>query len=616
MNATWSRLSVAQKPRAAPASIGIAPPPRALAIWRARPDLQAVFDLELPQGRQTLARWYFLEAYREMGLSPDPNYDESTEANRAAGDLPRFFDIPITWLMRELWVRKNARRRASGRQRYLQWLLGPITRLFRRRHSLKTRGGQSRFLSWYFTHGLADAHLLSLVTTEQAQFLKGPDPNYAGVPRILVWIWKQDSAVANCFTSPCDAAFHSWAAQEGARIWPILANPVVGIACGRQALASSTLRFPFGVNLIGHARGRSGISEDVRMAARALHSEGIPYVVHDLGTAENLPAEDDSLTHLIRDDLPYAINLFCVTAMDTVAAVVSRARDFRDGRYTIGFWQWELPEWPTLWAHAYDFVDEVWASSLFTFDAHRSSVTKPLRHMPMVISIDDSAGWTRSDLGIAEDVFVFSFVFDGLSSFSRKNPQACLAAFLTAFPLGSEPVALILKGLRVEGHSGWHALRLAAQVDPRIGLIDSSLSRGALLDLHRMTDCFVSLHRAEGFGRNIAECMSLGKPVIVTGYSGNMDFTVPSGAALVPARLRRLAVGEYPFGEGQQWFDPDVEEAANLMRRMVNDSRWRGALAANGKAKVDRAYEANVVGSVYRQALQDIWNSKSKVGTG
>ena len=604
-----ARLPEAQQPPVAGQSNGMDAPPRALAIWRARPDLKAAFDLDQPKGRQSLAQWYFLEAYREMGLSPDPQYDEAVEANRPCGDLPRFFDIPITWLMRELWARKHARRGPKGGQPYLRRFLNSVARISRRRASLKTRRGQARLLAWYFTEGLADARLLSFLTADQAQFLRSGDPNYGEVPRILTWIWENDRTLADRFSSPADGEFLSWVANEGSEIWPILAHPAVAIARRRARPAAPSLELPFGVNLIGHARGRSGISEDVRMAARALHSAGVPYIVHDLGTARNLPIEDDSVAHVISNDLPYAINLFCVTAMDTVAAIASAESKFRNGRYSIGFWPWELPEWPPLWAHAYDFVDELWASSRFTFDAHRGSTSKPLRHMPMAITTDESAGLIRPSLGIPEDAFLFSFAFDGLSSFSRKNPEACLAAFRCAFPLGDEPVALMVKGLRVEELPEWQDLRLAAEADARIILMVESLPRGALLDLHRMTDCFVSLHRAEGFGRNIAECMSLGKPVIVTEYSGNMDFTVPNAAALVPAGFRDLVVGEYPFGERQYWADPDVEAAAKLMRRMVVDAAWRRRLAATGKKRVDSLYSVNVVGVAYSKALDEIWNS-------
>ena len=37
-------------------------------------------------------------------------------------------------------------------------------------------------------------------------------------------------------------------------------------------------------------------------------------------------------------------------------------------------------------------------------------------------------------------------------------------------------------------------------------------------------DCYVSLHRSEGFGLTMAEAMACGKPVIATGYSGNLEF--------------------------------------------------------------------------------------------
>jgi hypothetical protein len=86
----------------------------------------------------------------------------------------------------------------------------------------------------------------------------------------------------------------------------------------------------------------------------------------------------------------------------------------------------------------------------------------------------------------------------------------------------------------------------------------NSLPRVRLLDLYRACDCFVSLHRAEGFRRSIAECMALGAwrlalggPVIVTAHSGNMDFTRSNTTALVPVSLRKVLPGEYLFSAGQ-----------------------------------------------------------------
>src|SRR5207245_6112526 len=57
--------------------------------------------------------------------------------------------------------------------------------------------------------------------------------------------------------------------------------------------------------------------------------------------------------------------------------------------------------------------------------------------------------------------------------------------------------------------------------DARIIVTDEVLSRGQIGALYHLCDCYVSLHRSEGFGLTPAEAMAMGKPVIATGYGGN-----------------------------------------------------------------------------------------------
>ncbi len=54
--------------------------------------------------------------------------------------------------------------------------------------------------------------------------------------------------------------------------------------------------------------------------------------------------------------------------------------------------------------------------------------------------------------------------------------------------------------------------------------MDITMKHFELIRLVNSIDCFVSLHKAEGWGLGIAEALSLGKKVIVTSYSGNLDF--------------------------------------------------------------------------------------------
>jgi len=123
----------------------------------------------------------------------------------------------------------------------------------------------------------------------------------------------------------------------------------------------------------------------------------------------------------------------------------------------------------------------------------------------------------------------------------------------------------------------------SAADDPRIEIRDGFLSRTEMFGLQNNIDCYVSLHRAEGFGLGMAECMYLGKPVIATGYSGNLDFMDSDNSLLVDYRMIPLRDGDYMCWQGQHWADPDVAHAARLMRQVFDDrelARRVGAAAA------------------------------------
>jgi len=258
-------------------------------------------------------------------------------------------------------------------------------------------------------------------------------------------------------------------------------------------------------------------------------------------------------------------------------------------------------------------MDELWASSSFTAAAYRRSTQVPVQQVPMAVDVDSTERLGRPAFGLPQDRFLFGFSFDGHSSFSRKNPEATVKAFRLAFPEGNEPVSLVLKGLRVIDHQAWRRLESIAAQDPRIVLLSRSMPRGVLLDLYRAIDCFVSLHRSEGFGRNIAECMLLGKPVIVTNYSGNVDFTHGATAALVNTNLQRIGDGEYPFGAGQSWADPNIAQAAQHGRQMFLHKEWRDRIARAGQQFIRTHYSPVAVGEKFCLELRRI---KERISNG
>ena len=567
--------------RALPSGIRI--PSRALLIWRERPDLQAAFDLATATGREQLVWWYVYHGFREFRL----RFDEADDAGLLTlnGRMPGVAQhdaLPITRLM---W--------GMARQAGLS------------RAALRTPSGQRDMLDWFFAHGLMAANLGSFLPNADARILLSPTPDSPETPYLFSCLWRSSPDLARQFAGPTDPAFATWCKSEGAQTFPILRHPLIALA--PPLIRRPAHEKPFGVNLFGHARSRSGVSEDVRMAAQVLKEAGIRYTIHDVPAGPSLP-DEEAVASDVSEGLPYAINLFAMTAPSTLAAVQALGGPAAIAHHhNIGFWPWELPELPELWHQAYTLMDEIWASSRFTYDAFCRSAPIPVRHMPFAVAAEESSGQCRRDFNLPDDPFLFGFAYDGLSGFARKAPLLTIAAFRQAFAPDDRSVGLVIKGLRAENDPSWQQVLAAIEGDPRIHLVTRSLDRGSLLDLWRSIDCFVSLHRSEGFGRNIAECMTLGKPVVVTGHSGNMDFTVPGAAALVPFVLRDVEEGEYPFGTGQQWAEPDVAEAARLMQRIVKDLTWRSGLALSGQQAIAQGYAPSAISRAWNPALSEIY---------
>ena len=120
----------------------------------------------------------------------------------------------------------------------------------------------------------------------------------------------------------------------------------------------------------------------------------------------------------------------------------------------------------------------------------------------------------------------------------------------------------------------------------------------------------MSLHRAEGFGRGIAEAIQLGLHVITTAYSGNMDFCQNKAPQidLVNYQLIPVKQGEYPYYENQVWAEVDISHAAQLMQNFVKNTPAIKDLYP----KQYPHFSAKVVGDRYNQRLNFIKNNLLK----
>jgi hypothetical protein len=358
----------------------------------------------------------------------------------------------------------------------------------------------------------------------------------------------------------------------------------------------------FGVNLIGFARGELGIGEDIRQVALALEAAGIPVCILDFAPGKNISQSDDTAERLMSDEPLYGINIFCLTGVETTRYVCERGLSTVEGRYNIGLWPWELPDWPENCRHAYACVDEIWGISEFTANAHRFAAPRPVVPMGLPVALGPVGKQTRRDFGLPEKALLFNFAFDVSSSAERKNPEGLIRAFRQAFPKeDAAEVGLVLKVSHAETKSKlWKQIRRQAQKDERIHLIERTMRRPELLALMKVCDCYVSLHRGEGFGRCLAEALLLEKQLIATGFSGNMDFCHEPRVALVRHTMRAVRAGEYMWSEGQSWAEPDISHAADLMRSLRHTPR--------DTSHRDFDFSPATVGARYAARLHEIWS--------
>lgn len=361
-----------------------------------------------------------------------------------------------------------------------------------------------------------------------------------------------------------------------------------------------------GLNLAGYFRADLGIGESVRCAARAADAAGLPTTLVDLRLPCKNPMTDDSFAARLQHANPHPVNVIHVDAPGMRDLEHHHGAGFFRGKYTVGYWAWELPEFPDAWIEYADYCDEVWAPSHFVADAIAAKVPVPVLAMPHAISFARPQDDCRAKFGLPRDQFLFLFLYDLNSYSERKNPAAVLEAFRRS-GLAGHGAALIIKVHNAAGNPADFArLQQAAAQLPGTTLINATLSRAEIYELESACDCFVSLHRSEGFGLAVAESMFLGKPVISTDWSATAEFVTAENGCPVHCRLVELDRHHGPYAKGQIWADADLDHAAEQMRRLAGDRALCAQLGAAARRTIEERFAPAVIGARYRQRLHAI----------
>jgi glycosyltransferase involved in cell wall biosynthesis len=344
--------------------------------------------------------------------------------------------------------------------------------------------------------------------------------------------------------------------------------------------------------VIGHANA-TGLGRNLNMFVEAL--SGFDPLVFNADDGQCVNPEGR-----YREDmnLRARVVVLCVNA-DRAPEMIARFASICEDAHIIGFYLWETdtpPETHLLGANA---VDEIWAPSDFVADGYRkitstpiSNIRKGLAHPPARVFSPFLDRFRRSP---SELIFLSLAEFG--SSIVRKNPLSVVKAFQQAFAEGDEEVRLLLKMREIDpGHWSnfdgyWEEVEERITGDSRIEIVEGNLTDAEYWSLIDSSDVFVALHRAEGFGYGIADAMMLGKPVIVSDYSGTTDFCEADNAFLidvdvVPTPPEQMRSKSYVG----HWASPRVDQAAAAMRAILTDREAAKARALKGQARIFADY--------------------------
>ncbi|HTW27533.1 MAG TPA: glycosyltransferase family 4 protein [Acetobacteraceae bacterium] len=562
---------------------------RLLAPWYSGPFRQQVDGFPgNVAGRQAMAIW--LAAFCSRARGWPEGYTGAVAAwNRARAPGSAQGGVPICRLLYAMWALRTDVREVCD---------------------LRTLEGQLRFCAWVICYGMREFDVPPDALPDSfAGFLAQPAPGAVpGFLRLHSLAWAGRADLRQLFDPTGhqgQAALIAALAAEPDDPWSISAWLRRISAQPPATLAPKVATSPARVVLTGLVRVASGRGADVRMTAAALRAHDVACAFLDHQSGEYSDADGASLP---AGALQPAINIVHCNADTAMRDYLFLRRNGAARPYAIGFWAWELARLPAEWNTAFAFYDEIWASTRFACEAFRAASPRPVTLMPMAVELpatDPALG--RGDFGLPDDAFLFYFGFDFRSYVQRKNPEAALAAFREAFPRGDEKVALVVKTLAGEQHAAeLETLLKLAGGDPRVIVRDREYDARALATLVSLCDCFVSLHRSEGFGRGPAEAMLLGKPVIATDYSGNVDFMDAANSLLVDYRLIPVPRDAYPGWLGQEWADPDPSHAAAHMRHLVSDPEFGRRLGEAARRTIRTSHSAAAVGARMLARLQEI----------
>ncbi len=372
----------------------------------------------------------------------------------------------------------------------------------------------------------------------------------------------------------------------------------------RRPIPHEVGKRPLGINVAGFAQSVYGIGESSRAYWNAVRLTGLPCVL--LNVRSSVHSNTDTSVQKFGNDNPFRVNLM------TFSFDYSR-RFFRDmgprffaNRYNIGLWYWEQEHFPVRWHSSFDYYDEIWVATRFTQKAIAAVSPIPVHKITYPFYLNEAeAVSNRERFGLSETDCFFLFTFDFFSTIHRKNPEGVIAAFRRAFRADDSAV-LVMKSINASENRAARESLTPLAGDAKIIFMDEHIPSSELNSLFASVDSYVSLHRSEGLGLGMAQAMYLGKPVIATNYSGNLDFMNSGNSLLVDFTMTELTEDSGPYERGTRWAEPSVEHAAKFMRWIYEHRTEAAALGVKAAADIRNTLDPKTAAAQINERVRSL----------
>ena len=275
-------------------------------------------------------------------------------------------------------------------------------------------------------------------------------------------------------------------------------------------------------------------------------------------------------------------------------------------RNVIAMTVWETDAMPPQWRPALNHAIDVWLPCQFNASVFERALGKAVFKLPHAWSPNEAA--PAADLvkacGVRKDDYVFYSIFDWQE---RKGPNEMIEAFLRAFPNG-EPVLLVLKtnpAAAAISKSVLADLRRRVPSQARIELRAEAWSEEQIAALHERGDCYVSLHRGEGWNYPLFEAAGRGKSVVATGFSGPTEYLDDQAHRLVRHRPTTVRQRYAFYSTTMHWAEPEMEHAVEMLRAAFAERKANEDLTAAAE-RIRRNFSSEIIGECARQRLMQL----------